>query len=335
MGRAKPITACDCETDPFKARRVPEPFIWGWTDGKVFKTFQSTEEFVNYVKDKEVIIYAHNGGKFDFMFLIPFIMKHAPDGIVKTQIINGRIVWIKLGKADLLDSYAAVPESLKRIKKRSIEMWKLEKAVRDNHMDEIIHYLEGDCIYLHELMTTYRKEAGTRRTIASNALQHSKKLGVDLGKTNHRYDSNYRPFYYGGRTQCFRPGTHKNISVLDIKSSYPFAMLHDHPCGNSDDMKRRPSLDGMSPEEIQRSFITLDGYCDGGFPTRGLNSDGLNFPSNYSLQVCKTGVWKITGWEYLAALELGLLRETKILEVRHCNKTINFSPYVFHWYKYK
>lgn len=337
MGRPKPIAAADCETDPFKARRVPKPFLWGITeDGITVRKFRTTEEFVDYVKDKKIIIYAHNGGKFDFIFLMPFILKVLPPGsTVKAQIINGRIVHMKLGEADLLDSYAAVPESLKRIKKRSIEIWKLEENVRAKYMHEIEHYMEGDCLYLYELMTTYRKAAGTRRTIASNALQHSKKLGVDLGKTNHRYDANYRPYYFGGRTQCFQPGTHKNVRVLDIKSSYPYAMMHDHPCGNSDDMHRRNSLEGLTREEIQRSFITIDGFCDGAFPTRGLTNDGLNFPSAYSLQACKEGVWRVTGWEYLAAHELGLLREAQILEVRFCEKTINFSPYVLHWYGYK
>lgn len=335
MARARKIAACDCETDPFKTKRVPRPFLWGITeDGVTVKRFRDTQAFVDYVIDKEIIIYAHNGGKFDFMLLLPYL-KLAPGQSVRTQIIGGRIVHMKLGKADLVDSFAAVPESLKRIKKRSIEMWKLEEDVREKHMDEIIHYMEGDCIYLYELMTTYRKTAGTRRTIASNALQHAKKLNVDLGKTNHRYDANYRPYYFGGRTQCFQPGTHKNIRVLDIKSSYPYAMLHDHACGNSDDMHRQNNLEGLSYEETQRAFITLRGYCDGGFPTRGLSNDGLNFPSAHSKDICKDGTWKVTGWEYLAAEELGLLRETEILEVRLCKKTINFAPYVMHWYGYK
>lgn len=331
MARPRKIAACDCETDPFLNGRVPEPFIWGFYDGKEFRTFDTTDAFVEYVKDKPLIIYAHNGGKFDFMYLLPFVLKYHKE--VRAQIINGRIVHMKLGEADLLDSFAAVPESLKRIKKRSIEFWKLERDVRAKHMPDIIHYLEGDCVYLHELMTAYRKAAGTKRTIASNALAHAKSLGIEPGSTNNRFDVNYRKYYFGGRTECFRPGSHKNIRVYDIKSSYPYAMLHDHPSGS--DMRRRDDLQGLTHEEIQRSFITLECFSDGAFPTRGDGSTGLNFPRAHSIDCCKDGVFNVTGWEYLAAKEMGLIRDEKIIEVRYTTGTINFSPYILHWYKYK
>lgn len=333
MARPRKITACDCETDPFLHGRFPEPFIWGFYDGTDFRTFDRTEEFVNYVKDQKIIIYAHNGGKFDFIYLIPFVVGLSPEGVVKTQIINGRIVSMKLGQAELVDSYAAVPESLKKIKKRSIEFWKLEKSVREQHRKEIIYYLEGDCIYLHELMLAYREAAGTKKTIASNALAYAKKLGIQPGETNNRFDVNYRAFYFGGRTQCFRPGTHHNINVFDIKSCYPFAMLHNHASGNQ--MHRRSDLEGLDYEEIQRSFIRVECFSDGAFPTRGDGSSGLNFPSAHSIDVCKDGAFWITGWEYLAAKELNLIRDEKIIEVRYTDDIINFKDYILHWFKYK
>ena len=328
MSKTRKITACDCETDPFLNGRIPVPFIWGFYDGKTFRTFDQTKDFVDFIKTQDIIVYAHNGGKFDFMFLLVYM-----EGETPCQIINGRIVSMKLGKAKLIDSYAGVPESLARIKKRSIEMWKLERDVRAEHMPDIIHYLEGDCIYLHELMTAYRKAAGTKTTIASNALVHAKSLGIKPGTTNHRFDANYRPFYFGGRTECFRPGTHHNINVYDIKSSYPNAMLHDHPSG--DDMRRQSDLGDLTREEIERSFIVLECYSDGAFPIRALNSEGLSFPRAHSREVSKDGTFRVTGWEYIAAKDLGLLDDEKILEVRYTTGTINFRDYVQHWYKYK
>jgi len=328
MASRKKITAGDCETDPFLHEREPVPFIWGHTDGTTFRTFRTTREFVDFIKTQDIIVYFHNGGKFDVMFLLPFI-----EGITKVQIINGRIISLMLGKAQLIDSYAAVPESLARIKKRSIEMWKLEADVREKYMDEIIHYLEGDCIYLLELMVAYRKAAGTQKTIASNALAFAKKIGIQPGKTNHRFDANYRPFFFGGRTECFRSGTHENVDVFDIKSCYPFAMMHEHPSG--DDMHRRKDFGNLTREEIQRSFIVLQCYSDGAFPLRALNSEGLSFPRAHSRDVSKDGTYKITGWEYIAAKDLGLIDDEKILEVRYTTGVITFRDYVMHWYKYK
>jgi hypothetical protein len=254
------------------------------------------------------------------MYLLAFV------GETKAQIINGRIVSMMLGEAELVDSFAAVPQSLGSIKKDEIQYWKMEKQHRQDHMPEIKSYLKSDCVYLWELMTAYRKAAGTKKTIASNALAHAKKLGINPGTTNHRFDQNYRPFYFGGRTECFKPGTHENISVFDIKSSYPNAMMQLHPTGNS--MTRRDDFGDMTRDEIERSFIVLECYSHGAFPIRLNNSEGLSFPKGKH-------TYHVTGWEYIAAKELGLLKDIDIKSVRYTDDTISFREYVMHWYEYK
>lgn len=317
------IATCDCETDPFDGHTIPRPFIWGYYDGRNYIIFDSTEEFVAFVRDKKIILYAHNGGKFDFMYLLSFVAIH---GEVKAQIINGRIVSMKIGKCTLIDSWAAVPQSLKSIKKDEIEYWKMSKEHRVKYRDEIIAYLRGDCVYLHELMMAYRKAAGTKKTIASNALAHAKKLGIDPGTTNFRFDQNYRAFYFGGRTECFKPGTWKNISVFDIKSSYPRAMQEKHATGSN--MHRRDNTDGMTREEIQRAFIIVSCYADGCFPIRTESVEGLVFPREHN-------TYHVTGWEYLAALDLGLIDDVEVMSVRYSDDTISFAEYVAHWFDYK
>lgn len=321
---SKRIATCDCETDPFLHGRNPMPFIWGYYDGKIFETFDSTEEFVAYVRDLPVILYAHNGGKFDFMYLLPYLVHEGVE--VKAQIINGRIVSMPLGKATLVDSFAAVPQSLGSIKKDDIEYWKLEKDKRDEFRGEIISYMRGDCVYLFELMSAYRATAGTKKTIASNALSYAKKLGIDPGTTNHRFDQNYRPFYFGGRTQCFQKGTHRNIKVFDIKSSYPRAMMETHASGEI--MHRTDTLKGMNKDEIERSFIVLKCNSSGAFPIRTGTAQGLDFPHRHD-------TYHVTGWEYVAGIELGLLSDVEIISVRYPETTITFRPYVEHWYEYK
>ena len=138
---AKKIATCDCETDPFSHDRIPKPFIWGYFDGKNFLTFDATAEFVSFVKDKNIILYAHNGGKFDFMFLLSFCDE------TRAQVIGGRIVSMMLGKCQLVDSYAAVPQGLGSIKKDEIEYWKMEKEHRDKYRDEIIKYLKECSVF--------------------------------------------------------------------------------------------------------------------------------------------------------------------------------------------
>lgn len=320
---ARKIATCDCETPPFLHDRIGRPFVWGYYDGSQFLTFLDTKEFFDFVCTQKAIVYAHNGGKFDFMYLLQFF---PDDHEIKAQIINGRIVAVKIGECELVDSFAAVPQGLGSIKKDEIEYWKFEEQHREKYWDEIISYLKSDCIYLHELMIAYRGAAGTKKTIASNALTHAKKLGIEPGKTNFRFDTLYRPFYFGGRTECFKPGTWDNIDVFDIRSSYPRAMQEEHPTGC--DFKWVNNFDGMERDEIQRSFIVLECFADGCFPLRTKGVEGLKFPTEHN-------TYHVTGWEYLAAKDLELIDDEKILSVRYTDDSITFFDYVQHWYEYK
>lgn len=330
MARPKTVMAGDCETEGFQHGRIPRPFMWGLYDGKTFWRFDRTDDFVNYVYDRNILVYMHNGGKFDFMYLLYYIKE------TKAQIIAGRIVSMNLGRCELRDSYAAIPEALGKIKKGSIEFWKHEPEHRAAHDAEIEAYLKSDCVNLYDLMTTYRRIAGKRPTIASNALAFSKKLGIKTGKTNHRFDAQMRRYYYGGRTECFKPGTHKGIQILDIHSCYPFAMMQDHATGS--ERVWQDDLEGLSHDEINRAFITLECTSNGAFPKRRkerrtaegdlVGEGGLFFPTEYN-------IFNVTGWEYQTAIEFGLLNDIKIQAVGTFRDTVNFVPYVTHWYDYK
>lgn len=323
MARPKRMFTCDAETDPFLHGRIPFPFIWGLYDGKRFNTFEKTEDFVNVVSPMDIILYAHNGGKFDFMYLLPFIRS------TKAQIINGRIVSMFLGNCELRDSFSIIPEPLRNFgDKREIDYQHLESNVRDQYKEEIHEYLFYDCKILYDACSAYRKAAGTKKTIASNALAYSKKLGINPGKTNARFDKKYRKFYYGGRTELFgHARTERNIKILDIHSAYPFAMSHDHATGS--EFTRGDDLSNLTKEEIQRSFIKIECMSHGAFPKRISGPEGgLCFPHEYD-------EYSVTGWEYLVAKEFGLFDHEKIISVRTTDQTINFRDYVEHWYAKK
>lgn len=314
------LIAVDCETDPFKAGRVPSPFIWGAYDGKNFYHFRSTEDFVAWLRKQDAIAYAHNGGKFDFMFLFKYIER------TRARIINGRFVELSLGRAKLRDSFSIIPVGLGAIHKDEIDYALMEPDVREEFMDsDIIPYLKTDCVVLYDTVKAYRQAAGSSATIASNALSFSKKIGVDPGKTNKRFDDEFRQYYFGGRTECFQPGTHENVNVIDIVSSYPNAMRHDHATGEVRTMGK--SLDGLSDEQIERGFLQVECDSAGALPIK--NKDGgLEFPHRRDL-------YHVTGWEYLAGIETGLITRDKVHSIVTFEEKINFSPYVNHWFDYK
>ena len=72
----KDFWTIDAETDPFLYGRIPQPFIWGCYNGRTteYKTFTKTIDLINFMKDKNEIFYAHNGGKFDTKLLLTILL---------------------------------------------------------------------------------------------------------------------------------------------------------------------------------------------------------------------------------------------------------------------
>ena len=318
MARKRKIVAVDCETDPFLKDRVPEPFIWGAYDGLDFTVYDDAGELIEAFRDKYVYMFAHNGGKFDFMFLLRYIDE------TRARIIKSRIVEFKIGNAIFRDSWSIIPIALREYRKDEIEYWKLERQHRKKHRAEILSYLQTDCISLYELVDRYFSAVGKKSTIASNALAFARGQGIDVGRTNRHYDGRFRPFYYGGRCEAFKAGEFRNVNTFDIVSAYPYAMVHKHPTGT--EFENATTLKGLSDDQIKRSFIDLTCVSDGAFPTS--TKSGLSFPAIL-------GRFNITGWEFLAAKKHNLIRHEKINSVFTFNKTIDFKPYVDHWFKVK
>lgn len=312
---SKRIIAADCETDPFEYQQEVQPFIWGAYDGE-FYVFHSTPEFVDWCKEQNAIVYMHNGGKFDFLFLLEFM---SPGSI---KIINGRIVKCKIGKATLQDSYSIMPVPLKAYEKDDFDYSWLLKENRQKMMPKIISYLKNDCKYLHEMVLGYREYGGTKMTLASNALSYAQSLNIPIEKTTKRFDKIFRDFYFGGRCQAFKPGHHKNVDILDIKSAYPEAMMFPHIHG-SEFREIDYIPDG---DKIFRCFIDVNCFSDGAFPQR--TKTGLSFPKS-------SGRFFVSGWEYATAARWGLIKDVKINSVYQFLNTIDFSPYINHWYKIK
>src|SRR5262245_14197986 len=143
-------------------------------------------------------------------------MKLLGDG-VKVRMINGRIVELSYGSMTLRDSYAIIPTALSAYQKDQIDYAKFEKEVRHSHMEEIIKYMRGDCVYLFQLVQTFRERAGKNLTIASTALSFCRrKISVDPGKSDFKFDQKMRGFYFGGRVEAFKPGIHGQSAVYDI-----------------------------------------------------------------------------------------------------------------------
>jgi len=227
------IAVFDFETDPFKHKRVPRPFACGFYDGEIYQEFWGddvNEQIVEHIKSLEEphLIYAHNGGKFDFIFL----MRHLVGDI---KIVNGRVLSALLGNCELRDSWGIIPKPLRSAnKKDDIKYWKMEREHRERYKNEILRYMKTDCVSLFELVSAFHREFGNRLTIGGTAMKEMKKRH-EFDVADGVFDDTFRQFYYGGRCQVIDPGIHHGKFIMyDINSAYAYAMAEvEHPLGTT------------------------------------------------------------------------------------------------------
>jgi len=306
----------DAETDPFNGRDFVEPFIWGFYDGANYLQFDgeyATENLADHVSKFRGRVFAHNGGRFDFHFLIEYFDKQK-----SLTIINGRIAKAKLGRATLQDSYCILPVPLSALEKDQFDYSILERGKRNlpGNKEKIETYLKSDCIYLHKYVKTFIDSYGLNLTLAGTALKQWQSFGGLVPKSNKAYYDFFLPYYYGGRVEPFKAGIFEgSYKIYDIKSAYPTAMKFHHPISTNFYETRRPA-DSL----LQSSMIQIQCESFGAFPKR--TKEGLFFPH------CK-GEFFVTGWEFIKALETGTIKNHKILNA------FVFSAYVDHFYKMK
>lgn len=315
----------DFETDPFKHGRNIQPFascIYFDEDNNavIFDEKKCAEETAATLLDlPKCELYAHNGGKFDVQFLLPYAEEQ------NIKIINGRIAKMQIGNATLIDSLLLMPFSLDKYKKTKISYKLFEKALRWKNKDEIVKYLISDCRNLLELLKRFHEELSKKLTIGSAAIHSIKKLGIEYDKQNKKHDDDFRPFYHGGRVDVFKNGhfkfkKNKHAHVVDINAAYSYAMTFDHPTGAKyKNSKKIPSGDSGA------WFADIEAVSKGALPFK--NKYDLEFPND---DVVRN--FKVTGWEILAGLETSTLDIKKINKILIPKKTINFTPFVmFHY----
>ena len=315
--KKRKIAVIDAETDPFKHGRTPKPFAWGYYDGSYYQYFwgdNATDLLVDYLstESEPQIIYAHNGGKFDFFYLLQYLDP-------ELFIINGRISkgYLFDFTVELRDSWLILPLPLAAHDKNDIEYWKMERQHRERYKQEILTYLQKDCVSLYDWVNNFIQQYGNNLTLAGAAFKQLKKTGYEIQRTYEEYDERYREFYYGGRVQCLEVGSFfGDYKLVDINSAYPWAMTHEHCQG------------GMFMEHVRLPdcehgsfFVDLDCISRGALPYRQDNR--LYFPSDNQVRN-----YKVTGWELRTAQKHNKVIIKKINKVYRSLFTANFSPYV-------
>lgn len=310
------IAVLDFETDPFEYGMEPRPFAAGFYDGESYAEFWGDDvieqlvEFLNSLEDTYTI-YAHNGGKFDFIFLLQAGVIGNP-----LKVIHGRIAQARLGQHTLRDSYLILPVPLSAYKKDEIDYANFTRDRREKFRADILHYLATDCEYLFEFVTAFINQYGVKLTAPSAAYANLKNIQPQK-QTGFPFDEEFRPFYFGGRVEFFERGILSgDFKVFDVNSMYPYVMREfEHPHGNVF-VSGKKRLPDSGPY-----FAHIRARSNGALPVR--TKDGLSFPASNHPET-----FAATGHEIEAGKRLGLLKDIEVLQVHRWASSQTFSEFV-------
>lgn len=342
MGHARPIATLDAETDPFSKTNaengfIPQPFIWGFYDAgfldeaRPFRYFETAEEVVDFVRDKEYVVYAHNGGKFDYNYLKQFV-----EPFDNVSFINGRLARFNLGICEFRDSMNIFPTGLAAYKKQEFDYTILERTQRykPENWARILDYLESDCVNLFEIVYAFRERFGPTLTQAAAAMRQWGKISsqeIPQSRFPKFYDD-FKPFYFGGRVECFHVGLIDDaFKVVDINSAYPYAMLRRHPYSLTYSTIDGDGRGDLEPDHVGASFFRIRARSRGAFPWKdptGQIEDGaLCFPADD-----KPREFLVSGHELQAAEDTETIDDLEIVESFVFDTLTHFTAYVEHFY---
>lgn len=321
--RISKIAVLDTETDPFdnKTRSEVFPFLavlYSDDFEPVIIWDENRKRFVRKLiaaikaLPDEYTIYAHNGGKFDFMFLVSELR-----GSVS---FKGRgIMEARIGNHILRDSFHIIPEKLANLEKEAFDYKCLYKGTRDKFRREIISYCISDCRNLLKYVKEFLNEFGFRISIGQAAMAELKKH-YKVQSIGANEDAFLRHYFFGGRVECLEGAGHfiapvgKTFKYYDVNSMYPYAMAnYKHPiCRMSPPRRGEPNEKTI--------FIDLNCRNYGALIARNENGE--------TTATIERGRFRTTIWEYKTAMRLGLITDVRINFCIDYERRSDFSEFV-------
>lgn len=320
----KRICVFDSETDPFKLGRIPKPFTCGFYDtvsGDYFDFWgeDCIDQFFDFLEREYTanglacMIFCHNFGGFDSHFMLDYL-----EPGTFPAIIAGRISSCYMQGQEFRDSYRIIPIALKQYQKDDIDYEKLEADKRDENREEILRYQRSDCVYLADLVVRFFGLFGDRPTIGNTSINYLQQFHA-FARLKPGQDAKLRPFFFGGRNQCFETGVlHGRFKVYDERSAYPYVMkAFKHPVGNAPIVGKRIFE--------TTAFIEFEGRNLGAVPMR--RDDGsLDFTE-------ERGRFRCTRHELDAGLETGTITIDRIIQTIGFHEWSDFGEFIDYCYR--
>lgn len=244
------ICAIDFETYRIDKEGTQKPYLICIYSDKFQHVLTTLDELMIYFevlsKHKvKYVFWAHNGMKFDYVFMLPYLVKYF------NIRINGKIGELKsieFKNIKLLDFYKFFNASLNTLAKTFLGQSKFEfdfTKVYDElsvkeHMSEATTYCMQDCKLLYDLVLKFdlqcKNEFKTSINDCFSASHLAKQVFQQFYLTTNlsgSLDEDYaieKSSYHGGMCMNYVKGYCKEkIYAYDINSSYPYSMLKKMP----------------------------------------------------------------------------------------------------------
>lgn len=316
------IAVLDMETNPFGCEEDIRPFcaeLYFGPDKEHIVIWENDfEKFSQKVYDTienldgKYTIYAHNGGRFDWMFLI-----HLIRGEIS---FKGRsIMSAKIGDHELRDSFHIIPTKLGSYRKDEFDYSVLTLDKRERHKSEILDYLHSDCCYQFEMVFDFVNRFGRVLSIGQAAFKRIKSLS-DVQNLSDGSDEFLRSWFFGGRVECLKgsgefSGEYK---LYDVNSMYPYVMAnYKHPIGNT--------FNECETLNDNTQFLTIE--CDNYGALVARDEHG-SLTANVA-----HGEFNTTIHEYKTALKYGLIENVKIKSCINFTAKTDFADFVIPLYE--
>lgn len=216
----------------------------GVYDGETYTFCETVADLVDTLLHRDsrgTTFYAHNGGRFDFLLLLPELRRR---GLRVDFIAQGSSVIqvkIHLGKnrVKLCDSMALFSPSrfsldqltqVFQVTRKMTGAIDFEKERVDKNNPTHREYLRVDCVALQEVIEKFKtmpyvEETGIKVTGASQALAAWRTtLPYEIRMTPQKVQDFVRRAYAGGRVEVFRQVIGENHACFDINSLFPTQM---------------------------------------------------------------------------------------------------------------
>lgn len=308
--KRKQFATFDLESKDGESETIPgftRVFLAGFFDGESFESFRGSDSIADlmcHMLQPKYIgwhLYAHNGGRFDFLHLLPWLASEGKRlGFQFCAIPAGKSGGIQIldiwksgkgksrkGKWRLLDSIKLIPLALAKACKTFNLPGKDSLPLETHESDpqwEV--YNEQDCRALWSVLGRFHTmvednldgevgittPATAMKTFRRKYLPHK----IHRGEDAHEFVFST---YCGGRTEVFQRES-SNLNYYDINSSYPAVMREPMPSGPAIWWNGEPPSCFTKDGSGYVGFVEASVELDTNLPLLPVKRDGkLLFPS--------------------------------------------------------